>query len=124
VDRCIYNTVMEDDYLHEDDGTCLTNETTCRDCRRAQWEDLVLLHYTMCTKPWTCQLPRFRKGDWHLCKRAHQEWFRLRYELEHPGVTITHKASTALNNTYGYCSEYGFFDQRKDAYTSGLVDAG
>lgn len=117
VDRCIYNTVMEDATMRFDNGTatCLTNEKTCQDCRLTPFGDLVLVHYTMCQKPWTCQLPTFLPGRHALCRQAHTEWFRLRHTIDER-LNRTLPPIGGVKATYGYCSKYGFFDATKHAY--------
>jgi hypothetical protein len=63
-------------------GKCFTNQSKCEDCRNRPLPDVVLAHFTVCLKPWTCQ--RHAKDNIHhrLCRKFHHAWFQVRSEME------------------------------------------
>ena len=77
LNRCYYNQMADNPY-RTNDGTCLTNEETCQDCREVPVSDIYSFHFTVCLKPWWCPFNHHLP----LCHQVHHEWHRIRFDLE------------------------------------------
>jgi len=79
LNRCRINNMADGPYATEKghEGECRTQEKECEDCQKTNLSDIILAHYTICTKPWWCREP---KKD--LCGDMLNEWHMYRFELE------------------------------------------
>jgi hypothetical protein len=64
-------------------GKCVTRQENCEDCRLRPIEDVGLIHFTLCYKPWFCYV---HDGDDSVhnknCYDFHSEWFKARSAME------------------------------------------
>ncbi len=115
--RCIYNNMCDNprdkptvnDVVH---GTCRDGRDDCEDCRSQPIEDIVTVHYTLCQKPWLC-IPHDQDQIQHrLCRKLHNEWFRIRSSLEKSwGRSGFGSGQYEKDQFYGFCekrSENGY----------------
>jgi hypothetical protein len=103
LNRCRYNSMINDDPLDERTRTCRTLETECDDCRVTRWEDLYSVHLTTCRKPWEC--PFLRTPQPPLCRTAHRAWFETRRQLELEWKQRPPRGGWKVEWTLGYCTK-------------------
>jgi hypothetical protein len=114
LNRCNYNN-MVDKPVDEKNGTCLAprEDGFCEDCRSANLSNVWTTHYTVCQKPWRCDLHKEK-----LCRELHHEWFRLRLGLENeikksnPSYSITAVNTTGempwiVDGNRSFCTQGG-----------------
>ena len=94
LNRCYYNVMADPPRKEEmyrkgkDDktvGKCRDGREECQDCRDVPLDEIYSLHFTVCGKPWHCQI----LPEWPLegktkevCPKYHGEWYRIREDLE------------------------------------------
>lgn len=112
LNRCIYNNMCDnprDKRTVNDvvDGNCRDGRDDCEDCRSQPIEDIVTTHYTLCQKPWLC-LPHNQDQIQHrLCRKLHQEWFRIRSSLEESwGRSGFGPGQYQRDQFYGFCEKH------------------
>jgi hypothetical protein len=103
LNRCLYNSMINDDPLDEHSGKCRTGEKICDDCRVTPWEDVYSVHLTTCRKPWEC--PFLRTPQPLLCRTAHRAWFDTRRKLELEWKQRLPKGGWKAEWTLGYCTK-------------------
>ncbi|KAL7456525.1 hypothetical protein ACHAWC_010807 [Mediolabrus comicus] len=92
LNRCYYNVMAdpprkEEKYrLGKDDNTvgkCRDGREECQDCRDVPLDEIYSLHFTVCYKPWDCQIsPELEGKTKEVCRKYHGEWYRIREDLE------------------------------------------
>jgi hypothetical protein len=92
LNRCYYNVMAdpprkEEKYrLGKDDNTvgkCHDGREECQDCRDVPLDEIYSLHFTVCYKPWDCQIsPELEGKTKEVCRKYHGEWYRIREDLE------------------------------------------
>ena len=90
LNRCYYNNMVDDPMdtevaiVQNKTKRCRTLQEACQDCRKMKVEDIYTAHFTICGKPWWCDLsPRtVEKEVFGLCPKLHREWHRVRLSLE------------------------------------------
>lgn len=117
LNRCIYNNMCDnprDKKTVNDvvDGNCRDGRDDCEDCRSQPLEDIVTTHFTLCQKPWLC-IPQDQDQIQHrLCRKLHNEWFRVRSSLEESwGRVAFGPGQYQKEQFYGFCekrSEKGY----------------
>lgn len=83
LNRCKYNTMVDDPYDEKKDTNetlCRTLEETCEDCRESKLEDVYTTHFTVCGKPEYCV--DFDPVKERLCFQLMREWHKARSSLE------------------------------------------
>jgi hypothetical protein len=87
---------------------CLDGQPTCQDCRLQVFEKVKCAHFTICQKPWTCNLNNNPKNS-VLCEQFHDGWFALRDEFEREtGLDLSYRVSGSdYKNSKGMCKGYG-----------------
>lgn len=89
-------------------GECFTQQENCEDCRNRPVTDVGLIHFTVCQKPWTCQL--MGKDDIYqrLCRDFHHMWFLARSDMEKSwGRTGWGSGDFDSEHFFGYCHGFG-----------------
>jgi hypothetical protein len=106
LNRCIYNQMS--DTPRQENGKCKTGEEECEDCRTRPVEDLASVHFTNCLKPWHCVAHQQEGLTHELCRKMHQEWFRVRSMLEKAwGRNATGPGQWHREQFYGFCTRHG-----------------
>jgi hypothetical protein len=103
LNRCQYNSMINDDPLDEGTRKCRTLESKCEDCRETPWEDIYTVHLTTCRKPWEC--PFLRTPQPTLCRAAHRAWFETRRHLELEWKQRPPRGGWKVEWTLGYCTK-------------------
>jgi hypothetical protein len=103
LNRCIYNSMINDDPYHSKTGHCRTQEASCQDCRETPVDQIRTIHLTTCRKPWEC--PFLRPPQPLLCREAHKAWFEIRRSLEESWNQETPKHGWHKEWTLGYCKK-------------------
>lgn len=107
LNRCEYNCMVDNPYM-KDTTNCLDRKPTCQDCRVQTFDKVSSAHFTLCQKPWGCTLHDNPKNA-ELCRRFHDEWFKLRdeFEKEHK-LDLSYRAENSkFVNSMGMCTGYG-----------------
>mmetsp|Transcript_20190 Transcript_20190/g.43876 ORF Transcript_20190/g.43876 Transcript_20190/m.43876 type:complete len:476 (-) Transcript_20190:37-1464(-) len=78
LNRCYYNAMADAPRPSsgKNAGKCRDGRDDCQDCRDTPIEQVKSVHFTLCLKPWKCPTAR------DICAKFHQEWFRIRDDLE------------------------------------------
>mmetsp|Transcript_12227 Transcript_12227/g.17394 ORF Transcript_12227/g.17394 Transcript_12227/m.17394 type:complete len:474 (-) Transcript_12227:170-1591(-) len=113
LNRCVYNQMCDNPRTKRTvndvvDGDCRDGREDCEDCRSRPVSDIVTTHFTLCQKPWLC-LPHLENIIQHrLCRKLHNEWFRIRSDLE---VSLGHAPRGAgkyqPDQFFGFCNRSG-----------------
>lgn len=121
LNRCYYNTMVDDPYGYED-KRCKTMEETCQNCRFTPIKDVYTAHFTTCGKPDWCNIVEPSKSeDGALCMDLFRAWHKTRLSLEEewmvrfPGydpqrhIVNATESHTAFLLSYmqGHCQEVG-----------------
>ena len=89
-------------------GKCLTQQEDCEDCRNRPIDEVKLLHFTVCQKPWTCNLWPNNNIRSNLCRAFHHAWFLERAELERSWGRSGRGSGTWNEDHFlGYCNSFG-----------------
>eukprot|EP01041_Mallomonas_annulata_P005170 gene5170-10339_t len=108
LNRCVYNCMVDNPY-RPNTLTCLDGKSTCEDCRLQTFDKVKSAHFTICQKPWTCNLHNNPRNS-VLCQQLHNNWFLLRDELEKSWDLNTsyRQLDKAPNKEYlGMCKGWG-----------------
>ncbi|GMI17337.1 hypothetical protein TrLO_g12475 [Triparma laevis f. longispina] len=100
LNRCMYNN-MRDNPKVKNGEECrgpVKGVMECEDCREKKVEDIYSTHFTLCQKPWGCQL---NGKPW--CTVLHDEWFYTREKME---VAVLGGDFTG-KGMRGYCKKGG-----------------
>ena len=62
--------------------TGLIEKGDCEDCRLSRVEDVKVVHFTICQKPWECHGTSTSCYYCKICNQFHRKWFEIREELE------------------------------------------
>jgi hypothetical protein len=113
LNRCNYNTMVDSPV--DDFGTCFSpvKDGYCEDCQETNLTDVWSTHYTICQKPWHCELHHKK-----LCRETTYQWFRLRWEMENEmkktnpfynitGVFKERDVPWVINGNWSFCTEGG-----------------
>ena len=103
LNRCIYNSMINDDPYHSKTGHCRTQQAACQDCRETPMDQIHTIHLTTCRKPWEC--PFLRPPQPLLCRKAHKAWFEIRQSLEESWNQETPRNGWKTEWTLGYCKK-------------------
>ena len=111
---CRYNNMCSPSYdTKKNEPTvkiCMTQQEHCEDCRLRSIQNISLIHFTVCQKPWLCQLHSGKSDEQKLCSAFHREWFKVRSMMEQSwgrsGVGPA-KNNYHHDQFYGYCKSYG-----------------
>lgn len=114
LNRCIYNSMINDDPYNSKTGHCRTQETTCQDCRETPMDQIKTIHLTTCRKPWEC--PFLRPPQPLLCREAHKAWFEIRRSLEKSWNQESPKHGWNKEWTLGYCKRVDGVNARTRYY--------
>ena len=81
LDRCVYNNMADDPTFSRGKykGRCTTMKPNCSNCQLTPIDDIKMVHFTLCSKPWRCARHDDRNGQ---CARMLSKWFELRRQLE------------------------------------------
>lgn len=104
LDRCLYNTHIEDDGILCQKST----QKQCNDCTQTPLDQIKWIHYTTCQKPWKCMLPWWKDPPTR-CREGHRAWFQMRKAVEAKyGIPPAMLPSSSHEQewTLGYCREY------------------
>lgn len=87
------------------EGKCASLQEDCEDCRLRPIEEIGLVHFTLCYKPWYCF---YHHGDDVLhndkCAILRRTWFETRLALEESwGLTLNHTGSFHPEESLGFC---------------------
>ena len=113
LNRCIYNQMCDNprdqrtvnDIVH---GKCKTGQDECEDCRSRPLEDVVTAHFTLCQKPWGCNLHEADIIQYRLCRKLTREWYRIRSDMEASWGRSGKGVSTKYpHDFFGYCTKRG-----------------
>jgi hypothetical protein len=90
-------------------GKCFTQQDDCENCRARPIEEIGLIHFTVCQKPWLCQLHEKEDVSHTLCRAFHHEWFKARaaMELSWGRSGKGPSADYHVDHFLGYCKSYG-----------------
>jgi hypothetical protein len=119
LNRCVYNQMCDnprdqrtvDNIVH---GNCRTGQPNenCEDCRERPLEDVFTSHFTLCQKPWGCLPQDHDRIQERLCRKLHQQWYRIRSDLEKSwGRSGMGPGTFQVDQFFGYCKNAG-----KDEY--------
>jgi hypothetical protein len=103
LNRCHYNSMVNDDPYNSKTGRCRTQEAVCQDCRETPMHQIKTIHLTTCRKPWEC--PFLRPPQPLLCREAHKAWFEIRRSLEESWNQESPKHGWNTEWTLGYCKK-------------------
>lgn len=113
LNRCYYNA-MADAPRQSSSGKCRDGREECQDCRETPIEEVKSVHFTLCSKPWKCPLWVGQNGATkNICAEFHQEWFRIREDLERKTAAEEEMEYKNPGGTYkpevfhGYCRSNG-----------------
>eukprot|EP00549_Striatella_unipunctata_P015355 CAMPEP_0118679482 /NCGR_PEP_ID=MMETSP0800-20121206/3813_1 /TAXON_ID=210618 ORGANISM="Striatella unipunctata, Strain CCMP2910" /NCGR_SAMPLE_ID=MMETSP0800 /ASSEMBLY_ACC=CAM_ASM_000638 /LENGTH=388 /DNA_ID=CAMNT_0006575483 /DNA_START=30 /DNA_END=1196 /DNA_ORIENTATION=+ len=114
LNRCIYNSMIDKKYFDET-NTCVTAEEECEDCEQTEVQYIKTVHFTVCQKPWQCENFDFGHSRDFLCNTLHDEWFRVRKNLEDMWAEKYDWTPPKLHEgkgdeepiRLGYCKNYG-----------------
>ena len=111
LNRCIYNNIADNPTTERSVndqavGKCRTNQAKCEDCRKTSISDIVVFHYPVCLKPWTCVPQKKDVIGMRLCRKAHHEWFLKRSQLEQSWGRNGFGPATNFDRDHflGYCN--------------------
>jgi hypothetical protein len=110
---CVYDNMCSpsrDKGVDNDEpiGNCYTGQPDCEDCRNRPVEEVVLTHFTVCIKPWTCQLHAPDKIENRLCRKFHHAWFEARSEMEQSwGRKGWGPGNFDRDHFFGFCTSFG-----------------
>lgn len=111
LNRCIYNQMMDDPRSLTGDNPhkkCRTNQDECEDCRAREVAEVVSAHFTFCPKPWTCFPNDADTIELRLCRKMHENWFRIRSDLMQSwGRDGIGSGIYQKDHFFGFCSNYG-----------------
>lgn len=81
LDRCVYNNMADDQVFRRGPykGRCITLKPNCSHCELTPFDEIKLVHLTVCSKPWNCVRYKNRSGQ---CDRMLGKWFEIRRQLE------------------------------------------
>jgi lipopolysaccharide biosynthesis glycosyltransferase len=104
---CVWNNMNSPSYYtKENDPTyrqCYTQQEHCEDCRVRPIEEIALIHFTNCEKPWLC-LFFDQDDDYRLCRYLHREWFKARSGMEVSwGRSGNGTGNLQYDYFFGYC---------------------
>jgi len=96
VDRCVYDNMVDDPVDAPMAGSS--------DCRAQPLNTIKNVHFTLCQKPWSCNVAQHPDDLQHLCMALHTQWFALRKlsEQRHQLADTITSSSTKYHN--GACS--------------------
>jgi lipopolysaccharide biosynthesis glycosyltransferase len=103
LNRCLYNSMINDDPYHSKTGHCRTRQAICQDCRETPMDQIHTIHLTTCRKPWEC--PFLRAPQPLLCREAHKAWFEIRRSLEKSWNQEPPQNGWKREWTLGYCKK-------------------
>ena len=108
---CVWNNYNYPPLYYESEfsnGTCHSNQpdSYCEDCRLRPLEDIGLVHYTVCYKPWFCYIHNYPDSLHNeKCNLLRRKWFETRLALEESwGMTVNRTGN--LEGSLGYCDEW------------------
>jgi len=113
LNRCVVNQMCDNprdqktvkDVVH---GNCRTGEEECEDCRSRPLEDVLTTHYTLCQKPWLCLPHDLDQIQHRLCRKLHNQWYKIRSEMEISwGRSGKGEGDWQQEQFYGYCKVMG-----------------
>ena len=58
--------------------TGLIEKGDCEDCRLSRVEDVKVVHFTICQKPWECHGTSTSCYYCKICNQFHRKWFEIR----------------------------------------------
>jgi hypothetical protein len=90
-------------------GECASNQEDCEDCRLRPIEEIGLLHFTLCLKPWFCYV-HLSEDTLHneKCLVLHREWFQSRSSMEKSwGRSGRGKGRFHADTFLGFCTHMG-----------------
>jgi hypothetical protein len=104
---CVWNN---NNFSPFQEDQCASNQEDCEDCRLRPIEEIGLIHYTTCMKPWFCYS---HESDDILhnekCAILIREWFKTRLALEKSwGWSSKHAGTFHPEVSLGYCNDWGF----------------
>lgn len=109
---CKYNNMGSPVYdIKKNDPTykvCMTLQDNCEDCRLRPIQNISLVHFTVCQKPWLCMVHSGTTPEHKLCRAFHHEWFQVRSMMEQSwGRSGVGPAKFHNDHFYGYCKSHG-----------------
>ena len=110
---CRYNNMCSPIYeTKKNDPTykmCVTQQVQCEDCHVRSIQNISLIHFTVCQKPWLCFLHMGDTPENRLCRSFHKEWFKVRSDMERSwGRSGIGPAKNHHNDHFlGYCKSHG-----------------
>jgi hypothetical protein len=102
---CYYDNMNTASIKDKNSNLCTVPDIyPCSDCSKMTKNDVYLFHYTVCQKPWTCQIHDLDR----LCTEMHHEWFTVRSQLEQSwGRSGTGIGQYHTEQFNGYCTGSG-----------------
>ena len=108
---CVWDNMgspSRDKNKHDPIGKCFTLQENCEECRSRPITEIALIHFTVCQKPWLCQLHEKDVLEHRLCHDFHHEWFKARSAMEIAwGRSGTGIGNYHNDHFYGYCTSHG-----------------
>ena len=111
LNRCRINQMVDNPHF-DNVGKCRDGREECEDCRTTELNDIYSSHFTLCGKPWHCNV---NSDPDSLCSKLHSEWFRIRRSYEESrGDDDVLKFVPKLEGSYrpeifhGYCTKRGY----------------
>jgi hypothetical protein len=114
---CAWNNMCSPSFDTDENGPiyrqCFTKQEHCENCRLRPIEDVNLIHFTVCEKPWLCLV--FEADDeYRLCRDFHREWFKARSAMEVSwGRSGNGTSDFHFDKFFGYCHTHN-----EDGYQS------
>lgn len=113
LNRCYYNA-MADSPRQSKNNKCRDGREECQDCRDTPIEEVKSVHFTLCSKPWKCPIWAGQESSTtNICAKFHQEWFRIREDLDRKKALQEGREYTNPGGSYkpevfhGYCKSNG-----------------
>jgi hypothetical protein len=109
---CVWNNMCSPSYdTKKNDPNyreCFTQQENCEDCRLRPIEEIGLIHFTFCQKPWLCHSQGTESDEDNLCRSFHHAWFKTRSAMEISwGRSGNGTSDFKYNHFLGYCSAHG-----------------
>ena len=79
----------------------------CDDCRLTDVEDVKVVHFTICQKPWTCHGASTGCYYCPICAKFHREWFLIREEFEGENGVDLGRYDGTVKDRRGMCKTTG-----------------